>query len=787
MGLYKFVFCIVNISLFVLMPVGPVLAQQYEIQGRVIEYQTSAPVSNLVISIKSSNVEVATDKSGAFHFIRLDTIHNIEFELRYSDYSIRDVNLLYGSYYQVVVVREKEVKEGWSLRDLRNIKVTTASNTEIEVGKAPAIMTVITDQHIQEMGYSDVGEALQYVAGFYLLNDNTQYNLGIRGVNGGMRAGSRIAKVMIDGQAAMFRPGTENFFGPELIPLSAIKRIEVIRGPGSALYGANAFLGVINIITKEGCDDKQTQIKSFAESGKYIKGIGLEVSSGGQINANLSYFFAASWADIDRSGTEVVNIPNYNVYDDSDYSMDEISRPYSLFGKLNYKNNIHSLTFDFNYQHLDASAEFQDWAILTHQNRFNLENYYIRSRYSVEFSSRLKASFVTAFSEGKPGNRDHLDVDSDPVSWNTRDFGNTSIDIQSKLEYRINDKDIFSLGFDHVSDYQNLQTYMINSPGVVPEPVQGIIFGDTLFMNNGLYLQSIQYPFKKFNSNILKTFEITSGIRYDIHNIYGNSFNYRFAGVTEISSKSYLKMVVGSSFKAPSSTQLFSNFIDVGDVVGNPLLKPEKAKTYELAWGMKYSNNLSVSVNGFYNKIYDKVELILPMGEASNIKPGNVSEITSTGIESELFLNFKNVFSFMNLSYQWSLEEKEELKYGLTRLKTALYPSLMFKFGATYSVPQQNLKLHIDGMYIGKRLASLQNSFYYDPVDYRINPYDLPAYFIVNVGVSAQLPMLFGDKKSIIKLKINNLTNSHYVFPGFNNYDIPGFERSIRFSLIHNF
>ncbi len=77
------------------------------------------------------------------------------------------------------------------------------------------------------------------------------HNFGVRGINAGLRAGSRIIKFMINGQPAHFRATSQSFIGSELIAMDLIERIEIIRGPVSALYDANAFVGVVNIITRE--------------------------------------------------------------------------------------------------------------------------------------------------------------------------------------------------------------------------------------------------------------------------------------------------------------------------------------------------------------------------------------------------------------------------------------------------------------------------------------------------------------------------------------------------------
>ncbi len=764
-----------------------VLAQQRTLSGKVVDQQTLLPVADVHLGIIDLGQDIFVDQNGIFVVQIKDTIPKIKFEILDDNYAIFEVNELYPGYFQVLVSDLSSKDMGLSLRDLTKIKVVTASDTEIEIQRAPSVMTVITAQHIEQMGYRDVGDALQAVAGFYLIHDYMQYNLGIRGISGGMRAMSRIAKVMIDGQSVAYRPGSENFLGPELIPLAAIDRIEIIRGPGSALYGANAFLGVINIITKQGDLDSQTNIKTFIEGGEFMKGFGVSVNSGGIINEKLSYYIASSISDFDRSGLSPVNIPGKSFYDQNSYSINDITRPVSFFAKLKYQSDRSDFTIDFNHSHLNTKAEFMDYAVLTNQNNFSLLNQFCRGKYTRKISPKSKIRFAVTLAQGKPTDADRLDSDADQQSWITADVGVKSIDLQTKIEYKLNSKNTLFLGLDGSFDYQNLQTYLIHKAGSEPVPVRGVQMGDTLFMNKGIYFQSVLYPFQRVQSKVLKLFKLTSGIRFDFHNIYGNSINYRIAGVVQVGDRSFLKGAVGTSFKAPSPIQLFSNYIEVGDVIGNPELKPEKAITYEMAWGTKMSEHLDININAFYNQVYDKVELILPMGEASNIKPGNVAEITSAGLESELRLNLKNSFSFINISYQRSLEEKEELRYGITRLRTSLYPEWMCKFGSTYSFPEINSQIQVDGMYIGKRLGSIQNSFVYDPVNYRINPYELPAYLIFNIGISAHFPKFFGDHKSKIDLKVNNVLNSNYVFPGFRDFDIPGFNRSVRFSLIHNF
>src|SRR5204862_7851421 len=114
---------------------------------------------------------------------------------------------------------------------------------------APAIISVYTQREIRRWGYQTVAEVLAHALGFYVTDDHILPNVGVRGVTGGLGAESGVIKVMIDGRSVAYRTTSGNWLGVELIPLESIAQIEIIRGPASALYGADAFLGVVNIIT----------------------------------------------------------------------------------------------------------------------------------------------------------------------------------------------------------------------------------------------------------------------------------------------------------------------------------------------------------------------------------------------------------------------------------------------------------------------------------------------------------------------------------------------------------
>src|SRR6185503_7581740 len=146
---------------------------------------------------------------------------------------------------------------------LLNVQVSTASKTDENIDEAPAVITVVTREDSHRFGYRNIGEVLSHCLGFFAVDDHIQPNVGVRGIMGGLGAESGGIKVMIDGRSVAYRTTSGNWLGAELIPLESIRQIEIIRGPASALYGADAFLGVVNIITVGPDEARPLQARVF--------------------------------------------------------------------------------------------------------------------------------------------------------------------------------------------------------------------------------------------------------------------------------------------------------------------------------------------------------------------------------------------------------------------------------------------------------------------------------------------------------------------------------------------
>jgi len=156
-----------------------------------------------------------------------------------------------------------------SLDQLMQIKIPTvsgASGFEQKTTQAPSSITIITSDEIRKYGYRTFGEIFRSIRGFYTTSDRNYTYLGVRGFSRPGDFNSRIL-TLIDGHRLNDNVYDSSYFGYDFIlDLDLIERIEIIRGPSSSLYGANAFFAVINVITRRGRDLKGAEASGAAGS-----------------------------------------------------------------------------------------------------------------------------------------------------------------------------------------------------------------------------------------------------------------------------------------------------------------------------------------------------------------------------------------------------------------------------------------------------------------------------------------------------------------------------------------
>ena len=150
----------------------------------------------------------------------------------------------------------------FSLDSLLTVPVKSASKYWQDIMDAPASVTIITSQDIKDYGYKTLYDVLQHVRGLYLSNDRNYSYLGVRGFSRPTDYNNRIL-VLINGHRMNENVyGSVDFGNGNYPDLSTIEQIEIVRGPGSVLYGNNAMFAVINIIPKSGAGINALNIKA---------------------------------------------------------------------------------------------------------------------------------------------------------------------------------------------------------------------------------------------------------------------------------------------------------------------------------------------------------------------------------------------------------------------------------------------------------------------------------------------------------------------------------------------
>src|SRR5712671_5528396 len=171
-----------------------------------------------------------------------------------------------------------------SVEDLMNLQVTSVSKHTQKLADAAAAIFVLTQEDIRRSGATSVPEALRLVPGLEVARiDENKWAIGSRGFNG--RFDNKLL-VLIDGRSVYTPLFSGVYWDVEDVPLEDIERIEVIRGPGATLWGANAVNGVINIITKPAKDTQSALVTAGA--GTEERGSG-GVRYGNKIGDNTYY------------------------------------------------------------------------------------------------------------------------------------------------------------------------------------------------------------------------------------------------------------------------------------------------------------------------------------------------------------------------------------------------------------------------------------------------------------------------------------------------------------------
>ncbi len=489
-----------------------------------------------------------------------------------------------------------------------------ASKYEQKTTEAPSSVSIVTASDIREHGYRTLADILSSVRGFYVTYDRNYSYLGVRGFGRPGDYNSRIL-LLVDGHRINDDIYSQGLLGTEFpMDVDLIERVEVIRGPGSSIYGSNAFFAVINVITKQARDFKggelsaeagnQLTSKARASFGKrYDNGLDLMLSATGYRSAgDRSLFFPefdtpstnngiAVYRDADRAKSLLANL----AFGDFNLRLLDGSRrkdvPTASFGTVFNGNEYTTDTrqyFDLKYQHqFDAGSEV---TARLYQDFYGYYGYY----------TIAQATPVV--------NYDAIDG-----RWWGAEYQYTK---------RLDQNNRATIGAEFVDDYRQVQR------NFNLDPYAGLLNSRKTSRTWAAYLQD-EY-------DITPTLGLTAGVRYDSLDSAGyasSSTNPRLALIYNPNADTAAKLLYGTAFRAPNAYETFYSSAAVGfDPSKN--LAPEKIKTAELVLERTLSDNLRGVVDVYSNNIEQLINLLTnPDG---TVVFQNVDQVRARGFELEI-------------------------------------------------------------------------------------------------------------------------------------------------------
>jgi outer membrane receptor for ferrienterochelin and colicins len=672
---------------------------------------------------------------------------------------------------------EAEAVDDLDLVKLLNVEVSTATKTAESIEDAPAVITVVTREEIQRWGYRSVAEVLERTVGFFVVDDHILPNTGVRGMIGGLGAESGVIKVMIDGRSVAYRTTSGNWLGTELVPLTSVQQIEIIRGPASALYGADAFLGVVNIITVSPDLQRPLRIRADAGHAGGNPGGTVDATTGGQIG-DFDVLFGTALELADRSGlllpqeSPAPTLPSTVGTRRSALNLER--RSLALQGRVGYRPNEYDrLVLSAYASGLERGGDFAHWAQLTNGSNaegqefgtvVGLQQLRLTLDGLAHVSDQVGVALQSTYFQGGILDSDRVEIGSDLfyVERNQSYYG-----VDTNLELRFIPSEGFNaiVGTEAVIDHESLlaPSRIDRATGVVAAGSDASLSERVTLTNLGAFL-SVNY---RVVEDWLK---LTGGLRYDRHSQYGDQLTGRLGATSRWSPSIVAKLLYGSAFKAPSPYLLYAAPLRPGDVVGNTALKPQHIQTAEYQMSWQPSRFFGVTSGVAYSWLFDKAEFT-PQG--INQTARNVASQRSLSSETRLDARHYDDYSVF-AAFEWVLSTRDLGQEGyaasLVGSRNVVYPPWIARVGATVdlpSVPAFPLELGSQAQLVGPRRAA-DTTIVETGADVTFDPY-----VVVDTFLSTRDLYLFAGHETRMALRARNLLATRGPNPGPAGFEYP--------------
>ncbi|MBI3284407.1 MAG: TonB-dependent receptor [Burkholderiales bacterium] len=568
------------------------------------------------------------------------------------------------------------------IEQLLAIQISTASKFPQALTEAPSAVSVITAAEIQTYGWRSLADLLASVRSLYVTNDRNYMYLGGRGF---LRPGDYNSRflLLVDGHRNNDAIYDQASLGQDFnLDLDLVDRVEFVPGPGSSIYGSNAFFGVINVITRRGRD---------------LPGplASVTLGSAGERNAHASY----GWSTDDGHAEFLLAAGKFR-RDGRDLYFPEFDSPatnrgiahgldYEQGDRLFFKAGVGALTFSAAHvarskgiPTASFSQAFNDPRSRTDDSQSNIAFSYSKdldAQNSV--SARLfwgSHDYYGAYLYADP---DKLNDDGSSSSWWGGEFNLVSTHFnRHKL----------LAGLEYQRDYKLHQFSADNYPAnASAAPAYIPLLDDRRrAARSGIYLQD-EYS---ASDSLL----INLGLRHDHNSLSSGALSPRLALIYKLSPERTLKAIAGNAFRSPNSFELYYATPGPGGQKINPALKPERIRTRELSLEQQLSAGSKLLLSVYRNEVSGLISQTLDETDRLLVFQ-NLSRAVARGAEAE-YERIWNDGSRLRGSYSW-----QRVTDGASGATLVNSPRHLGKLNLSVPLAQGQEKLGLEAQYVGQR------------------------------------------------------------------------------------
>ena len=668
---------IIGLLFFFLISINFLSAQQV-VKGKIAN-ENNKNLQGVVVIVKGTDFKTISNIDGTYKLIvpkGSKVLNFIKDEYYTKEVEITDEEI------NIVMTKKAIDIFDLTLEELMELEVYSTSKKNEKVIETPAAVNIITSDDIKLLNFNTLEQILEYATGLASINGEGNIFTTIT-IRGNTLINYNTNTLLLFDGIPLYN-AYHGSFDFQSVPLSAIDRIEIIKGSNSVLYGSNAINGVINIISKKAKNDDENKVSGSVKYGSY----NTFYTKGSIIKKKGDWEFYQFTDMITSSGETLL-------FTDEKENQLELQKNYkgiSSVSKLTYKD--FSLSFKYYSRNLSGlrtrsfktlyTSKEDTVGILQHELS-NEHSYLVNLEYDKKISEKLTLNIRSSAINWKL-HKELYDGYWDYSSYGLYNDLNLSLKSSEKFYNKV------GINYNHYLGRRfksQKGCYDIGKDNIWTNDIAIFWNGEYQIKNSLKVFYGGRYYYAKYDETVF------------------DNFSPRVALTFSPNQKIYFKAIFGQSFRIPT---YFEKEVASSNVIGNPELLPENSTSYDFIISSKIKQ-IQFDFDIFYSKINNKIQRVT-LPENPNLKINlNIGKISLYGGEFNCkFRIIEKIYGFIGYSYTEGIDLKtnEKLKYVfnnmvnfgtniqlLSRLNINTSVKYMDKWGEASSYTLINLGLRI--------------------------------------------------------------------------------------------